>query len=114
MTTSCPSETTTTSTTTTTIAYAQQLKHIPLKTCLLSLQVFDDICTELTMAILQFFSSDSLPEEQVFRCLKALAKFASITREVGQLVAMIGPDPAKFRKMSSRVDALVEQVKARM
>jgi len=30
------------------------------------LQVFDDVCTELAMAILQFFQGKP-PEEQVFR-----------------------------------------------
>merc|ERR1712089_20863 len=33
-------------------------------------------------------------EEQVFRCMKALAKFCSISRETPQLVKMIGPDPS--------------------
>ena len=43
---------------------------------------FDDVCSELAMAILQFFQNKP-PEEQVFRCMGALAKFCNINREVG-------------------------------
>ena len=42
---------------------------------------FDDVCSELAMAILQFFQNKP-PEEQVFRCMGALAKFCNINREV--------------------------------
>ncbi len=76
--------------------------------------MFDDICTELAMAILQFFQTEGLPEEHVFRCLKALSKFATIAhRDVPQLVKMIGPDPSKFSGASPRVDALVQGLAAR-
>ncbi len=62
------------------------------------------------MAILQFFN-DKPQEEQVFRCMKALAKFCQIShREVPQLIKMIGPEPSKFSGMSARVDELVERV----
>ncbi len=78
-------------------------------------QVFDDICTELAMAILQFFQSDGLPEEHVFRCLKALGKFAAIAhRDVPQLVKMIGPEPSKFAGMSARCDEHVQALTARI
>jgi len=36
-------------------------------------EVFDDVCSELAMAILQFFNGKP-SEEQVFRCLKAMKK----------------------------------------
>jgi hypothetical protein len=37
--------------------------------------------------------------------MKALARFCTISsREVPQLVKMIGPDPAKFAGLSPRVD----------
>lgn len=39
-------------------------------------QVFDDVAVELAMALLQFFNN-SPPEEQVFRTLKALARYKS-------------------------------------
>jgi len=76
--------------------------------------VFDDVCSELAMAILQFFQGKP-PEEQVFRCMKALGKFCSIgSREVPQLVKMIGPEPSKFSGISQRVDELIEPIMARL
>ena len=40
--------------------------------------------------------------------MKALGKFCSIgSREVPQLVKMIGPEPTKFAGLSARVDELV-------
>jgi len=77
-------------------------------------EVFDDVCSELAMAILQFFQGKP-PEEQVFRCMKALGKFCSIaSREVPQLVKMIGPEPSKFSGLSPRVDELIEPIQARL
>eukprot|EP00091_Calanus_sinicus_P002681 TRINITY_DN12770_c0_g1_i1.p1 TRINITY_DN12770_c0_g1~~TRINITY_DN12770_c0_g1_i1.p1 ORF type:complete len:304 (+),score=76.09 TRINITY_DN12770_c0_g1_i1:847-1758(+) len=76
--------------------------------------VFDDVCSELAMAILQFFQGKP-PEEHVFRCMKALGKFCSIgSREVPQLVKMIGPEPSKFSGMSPRVDEAIEPLMARL
>ena len=40
-------------------------------------QVFDDVATELAMAILQYFQT-SPPEERLYRCMRALAKFAQV------------------------------------
>lgn len=78
------------------------------------LQVFDDICSELAMAILQFFGGKP-SEEHVFRCMKALAKFCQIShREVPQLIKMIGPEPSKFSGLSARVDGLIEAVNAKL
>ena len=77
-------------------------------------QVFDDVCSELAMAILQFFQGKP-PEEQVFRCMKALNKFCTIAhREVPQLVKMIGPEPSKFSGMSARIDTFIESINARL
>jgi len=77
-------------------------------------EVLDDVCSELAMAILQFFQGKP-PEEHVFRCMKALGKFCSISpRETPQLVKMIGPDPSKFSGMSPRVDELIEPLSARL
>ena len=78
------------------------------------LQVFDDVCSELAMAILQFFQGKP-PEEQVFRCMKALNKFCTIAhRDVPQLVKMIGPEPSKFSGMSARIDTFIESLNARL
>merc|ERR1712080_476476 len=75
---------------------------------------FDDVCSELAMAILQFFQGKP-PEEQVYRCMKALAKFCSLaSREVPQLVKMIGPDPSKFSGMSPRVDEQLAPLAAKL
>ena len=47
--------------------------------------------------------------------MKALLKFCTIgSREVPQLVKMIGPEPSKFTGMSARVDELVEPIMARL
>jgi len=74
---------------------------------------FDDVCSELAMAILQFFQGKP-PEEQVFRCMGALSKFCSINREVPQLVKMIGPEPSKFNGLSARVDEILGPLNSRL
>jgi len=76
-------------------------------------EVFDDVCSELAMAILQFFQGKP-PEEQVYRCIKALAKFCSISRETPQLVKMIGPDPSKFSGLSQRIDEQLAPLTAKL
>jgi len=77
-------------------------------------EVFDDVCSELAMAILQFYQGKP-PEEQVFRTMAALNKFCSIAhRDVPQLVKMIGPEPSKFSGMSPRIDEHIEAVQARL
>ena len=76
--------------------------------------MFDDVCTELSMAILQFFQGKP-PEEQVYRCMKALDKFSKIAhRDVPQLVKMIGPEPSKFSGMSPRVEQHIESINAKL
>ncbi|XP_047105512.1 uncharacterized protein LOC124774896 isoform X2 [Schistocerca piceifrons] len=77
-------------------------------------EVFDDVAVELTMALLQFFNS-SPPEEHLFRCMKALARFCHIaSQDVPQLIQMIGPEPTKFRGTSERIDALIDQIASRL
>lgn len=44
-------------------------------------QVFDDVAVELAMAILQFFQS-SPNEDQIFRTLKALARFLEVLTHI--------------------------------
>ncbi|XP_046620819.1 uncharacterized protein LOC124305428 isoform X3 [Neodiprion virginianus] len=76
--------------------------------------VFDDVAVELTMALLQYFNSNP-SEEQLFRCMKALARFTQISgQEVPQLIQMIGPEPNKFRGVSQRVDELIDQVNKKL
>lgn len=72
------------------------------------------MATELAMAILQFFSSEH-SEEQIFRCMKGLVRFAYIAHsEVPALIKMIGPDPTQFKGMSARIDELVEPLLDRL
>lgn len=79
-----------------------------------ALQVFDDVAVELTMALLQYFNSNP-PEERLFRCMKALNRFCQISQQdVPQLIQMIGPEPAKFRGTSARVDDLIAQITKRL
>ncbi|XP_014244423.1 uncharacterized protein LOC106663816 isoform X4 [Cimex lectularius] len=73
-------------------------------------KVFDDVAVELTMAILQFLNG-SPPEPQLFRCLKAMARFCQISaQDVPQLIQMIGPQPSKFKGQSERNDALIDEI----
>lgn len=75
--------------------------------------VFDDVAVELTMALLQYFNSKP-NEEQLFRCMKALAKFIQISRqEVPQLIQMIGPDPKSFKGTSARIDELIDFISSK-
>ncbi|XP_055699172.1 uncharacterized protein LOC129799373 isoform X2 [Phlebotomus papatasi] len=71
--------------------------------------VFDDVAVELAMAILQFFNSKP-NEEHLFRTIKALARFVTVSPDVPQLVQMIGPNPSTFKGTSERVDQLIAQV----
>jgi len=76
--------------------------------------VFDDVATELAMAILQYFQT-SPGEENVFRCMRALAKFAAVSyNDVPQLIKMIGPEPGKFRGLSERTDELIGELETRL
>jgi len=76
--------------------------------------VFDDVATELAMAVLQFFSGQH-SEEHIFRCMKGLLRFAYIApSEVPMFIKMIGPDPAQFKGMSSRIDEVIEKLSDRL
>lgn len=76
--------------------------------------VFDDVAVELTMALLQYFNLKP-GEEQLFRCMKALARFAQISsQEVPQLIQMIGPDPRSFKGVSERIDSLIQQISTKL
>ncbi|XP_018056523.1 PREDICTED: uncharacterized protein LOC108692659 isoform X3 [Atta colombica] len=76
--------------------------------------VFDDVAVELTMALLQYFNG-SPTEEQLYTCMKSLARFTQISgQEVPQLIQMIGPEPNKFRGTSQRIDEQIEQVNQKL
>lgn len=49
-----------------------------LNLVLIRFQVFDDVAIELTMALLQFFSVKP-SEDHLFRTLKALSKFVTVS-----------------------------------
>lgn len=66
------------------------------------------------MALLQYFNSKP-NEEQLFRCMKALARFTQISGvEVPQLIQMIGPNPNEFKGVSERVDQLIAQINKKL
>ncbi|XP_015608162.1 uncharacterized protein LOC107273969 isoform X2 [Cephus cinctus] len=76
--------------------------------------VFDDVAVELTMALLQYFNGNP-PEEQLYACMKALARFTQISgQEVPQLIQMIGPEPNKFRGTSQRLDEQIDQINKKL
>ncbi|XP_023935118.2 uncharacterized protein LOC112043776 [Bicyclus anynana] len=58
--------------------------------------VFDEVCVELCMAVLQLVAW-APGEETLWRALAALARLGAHSAEVPQLVAMVGPDPSAFR-----------------
>ncbi|XP_043262011.1 uncharacterized protein LOC122402908 isoform X3 [Colletes gigas] len=76
--------------------------------------VFDDVAVELTMALLQYFNGNPA-EEQLFACMKSLARFTQISgQEVPQLIQMIGPEPNKFRGVSDRIDEQIDQINKKL
>ncbi|CAD1473051.1 unnamed protein product [Heterotrigona itama] len=61
------------------------------------------------MALLQYFNG-SPAEEQLYACMKSLARFTQISgQDVPQLIQMIGPEPNKFRGTSERIDEQIDQ-----
>lgn len=71
--------------------------------------VFDEVCVELAMALLQLLQW-APGEEHLWRACKALARFVAHSQDVPQLVAMIGPDPSAFRGTSARVDEQIDLI----
>ncbi|XP_071442307.1 uncharacterized protein [Hetaerina americana] len=77
--------------------------------------VFDDVAVELTMALLEFFSSGSRDEELLYRCFKALQRFCTISQQdVPQLIQMIGPPPSQFRGVSERINTLIIEIERKL
>ncbi|XP_035432989.1 uncharacterized protein LOC118264555 isoform X3 [Spodoptera frugiperda] len=75
--------------------------------------VFDEVCVELAMALLQLLAW-APPEELLWRATRALARFAAHSHDVPQLIAMVGPDPAAFRGTSPRVDEQIDLIMKRV
>ncbi|KAK8737117.1 hypothetical protein OTU49_004804 [Cherax quadricarinatus] len=75
--------------------------------------VFDDVAPELAMAILQFFNNHP-PEELLWRTMTALCRFCYSSTEVPALIKMIGPEPGTFKGASERVDAVIEEIDAKL
>lgn len=92
--------------------------------------MFDDVAIELAMALLQFFNAKP-SEEHLFRTMKALGKFVTVSffscnffhsfineflsfsqvsPDIPQLVQMIGPHPKTFKGASDRIDVLIDQI----
>ncbi|KAJ2939841.1 hypothetical protein O0L34_g18035 [Tuta absoluta] len=75
--------------------------------------VFDEVCVELGMALLQLLAW-APGEQHAWRALRALARLAHHSADVPQLVAMVGPDPAAFRGTSARIDEQIDLIAARL
>lgn len=76
--------------------------------------VFDDVATELAMAVLQFLQQCP-SEEHLFRTMKALLRFCIIShQEVPMYIQMIGPPPDTFKGTSERVDILIEEINIKL
>lgn len=77
-------------------------------------ELFDDVATELSTAILQYLHGD-VAEEQAFYVLTALLRFLQISyNDVPALIKMLGPDLQKFVGKSDRVNKTVEEIQFKM
>ncbi|KAL0841642.1 hypothetical protein ABMA28_015294 [Loxostege sticticalis] len=75
--------------------------------------VFDEVCVELAMALLQLLQC-APAEEHLYRACAALARLAAHSGEVPQLVAIVGPSPAAYRGTSPRVDEQIDLIMKRI
>lgn len=76
--------------------------------------VFDDVASELSTAILQYLHTD-LSLEHTRLCLIALTRFMDInTTDIAALTRMLGPDLSKFNGKSAEIDDLVETIRLKL
>lgn len=76
--------------------------------------VFDDVASELSTAILQYLHTD-LSLEHTRLCLIALLRFMDInTSDIAALTKMLGPDLSKFNGKSKEIDEMVGKLKAKL
>lgn len=76
--------------------------------------VFDDVASELSTAILQYLHTD-LSLEHTRLCLIALNRFMDInTSDIAALTKMLGPDLSKFNGKSDEIDGMVSQIQEKL
>lgn len=76
--------------------------------------VFDDVASELSTAILQYLHTD-LSLDHARLCLIALTRFMDInTQDIAALTKMLGPDLSKFNGKSKDIDEMVEKIRAKL
>lgn len=76
--------------------------------------VFDDVASELSTAILQYLHTD-LSLEHTRLCLISLSRFMDInTSDIAALTKMLGPDLGKFKGKSKEIDELVSKIQAKL
>lgn len=76
--------------------------------------VFDDVASELSTAILQYLHTD-ITVEHARLCLIALSRFLDInTTDIAALTKMLGPDLSKFNGKSKEIDELVSKIQSKL
>lgn len=76
--------------------------------------VFDDVASELSTAILQYLHTD-LSLEHTRLCLIALLRFMDINlSDIAALTKMLGPDLGKFNGKSKEIDEMVSKIQAKL
>lgn len=76
--------------------------------------VFDDVASELSTAILQYLQTD-LSTEHLRLCLIALSRFMDInTQDIAALTKMLGPDLSKFIGKSKEIDELISKIESKL
>lgn len=76
--------------------------------------VFDDVASELSTAVLQFLHTD-ISLEYTKLCLIALTRFMDInTQDIAALTKMLGPDLSKFIGKSKEIDEMVKNIQAKL
>lgn len=76
--------------------------------------VFDDVASELSTAILQYLHND-ISESHARLCLIALSRFLEInTTDIAALTKMLGPDLSKFNGKSKEIDELVNKIQSKL
>lgn len=76
--------------------------------------VFDDVASELSTAILQYLHTD-LNLEHTRLCLIALSRFMEINpTDIAALTKMLGPDLSKFNGKAKDVDEMIQKIQAKL
>ena len=76
--------------------------------------VFDDVASELSTAILQYLHTD-LSLDHTRLCLIALTRFMDInTSDIAALTKMLGPDLSKFNGKAKDIDEMVVKIQEKL